>query len=100
MEFGLLARIKGWAAAPAWFEPLLWTMCGLLGLLGVLAVLSPRGFAALARRSDTWIDVNRILAKLDTRIDIDQRVMPYSRALGMAVLCSVTVLVWLYFRYL
>jgi hypothetical protein len=86
--------------AAFWIEPALWSLLALLGLVGAVAVLSPRHFSRLTKCSSQWVDTDRILSTLDRKVDIDKHVLPYSRALGMAVLCSVAIFAWLYVRYL
>jgi|GEM_PF-4789450 len=76
--------------------PVAWVGLGALSAVGLLALLSPRGFSALAARGSTWIDTNQLLSKLDTRVDVDHYVLPFSRLLGVAVLASVGALAYLF----
>lgn len=72
--------------------PVAWTLLGLCAFLGLLAILSPRLFASLAVRGGRWVDTDKVINKLNTRVDIDEHVLPYSRWLGMAVVISVGAL--------
>lgn len=72
--------------------PAVWTFLSLTGVLGVIAMASPQLFGKLARGGSRWIDTSQALAKLDTRVDVDQRVLPYCRVLGAAVIVSVVIL--------
>lgn len=63
-----------------------------VGLCGVLALVSPRSFAVLAGRGNRWIDTASVLAKLDTRVEVDARVLPFSRILGAATIVAVIFL--------
>ena len=78
--------------------PVFWLSLGALGLTGTVAVLSPKRFAALATRSNTWVDTNKLLEVFDRRVDVDHLVLPFSRVLGVAVLCAVGLLAFLYWR--
>jgi hypothetical protein len=80
-------------------QAVLWSTLGLLGLVGVIAVVSPSRFARLATRSGRWVDTNKIVAVLDKRVDIDHYILPFSRLLGVAVLASVAVLIYVMARY-
>lgn len=64
----------------------------LVGLCGLIALASPRRFATLAGRGNRWIDTTSILAKLDTRVEVDARVLPYSRILGAVTIAAVVFL--------
>lgn len=70
----------------------------MLAGVGLLALISPRQFADLATFSSRWIDTDRFFAIFDKRIDIDSRILPHSRLLGVLVLFSVGVLAFLYTR--
>ncbi len=70
----------------------MWSLLALSGAAGVIALLSPRRFSVFARGGNHWLDTSRALAKLDAPIDIDSRVLPYSRVLGALVLAAVAVL--------
>ena len=78
---------------------LVWTLLGSVGLIGLVAVLSPRCFSALAVRSNHWVDTAKLLACLDRPIDIDRHVLPFSRALGIAVIAAVCTMGVLYAKY-
>lgn len=86
--------VKLLASLPAQFEPIVWTLIAGVGACGLLALLSPRLFSKLADVGNRWIDTSSALAKLDRRVDIDARVLPYSRWLGLAVVVSVALLAW------
>jgi hypothetical protein len=78
-----------------WPEPLLlmlWSLLGAAGVLGLIALVSPRWFAAIARVGNHWVDTSKWLARFDTRVDVDARILPYSRHLGAVVIASVTLL--------
>ena len=68
---------------------------GLIGVFGAIALVSPRMFASLAKGGGRWLDTSHVLATLDKRVDVDDRVLPHSRLLGVAVLASVALLTWL-----
>lgn len=72
--------------------PILWSVVIAAGVLGLIALVSPRHFSAIARAGNHWVDTSKWLAKFDTRVDVDSRLLPYSRQLGAAVLASVAVL--------
>jgi hypothetical protein len=80
-------------------QAILWGTLGLLGLIGAIAVVSPTVFAKLATRSGRWVDTNKIVQVLDKRVDIDHYVLPFSRLLGVAVIASVAVLVFVLLKY-
>ena len=75
----------------AWFAPLAWSTLAACGAAGLIAIACPAWFTRLSSRSSTWVDSNRLLEVLDTRVDIDQYVLPYSRVLGVCVLAAVGV---------
>ena len=72
--------------------PIFWTLAIFAGLLGVIALVSPPLFSKIARAGNHWVDTSKWLAKLDTRVEVDARVLPYSRQLGAAVIASVALL--------
>ena len=78
--------------------PVVWVLLGLCGAVGLVAIASPRTFSALTNHSSKWVDTNQLLATLDKRVDIDKYVLPFSRALGLAVLLAVGVFAYLYWR--
>ena len=80
-------------------EAIIWATLGVIGAIGVLAIVSPRRFSALSNRGSQWVDTNQILAHLDKRIEVDQFILPHARLLGVAVIGSVGLLVWLFVRY-
>lgn len=79
--------------------PVVWTLLGIFAAIGLLAVVSPGRFSTLTQHSSTWIDTNKLLSKLDTRVDIDKYVLPFSRALGVGVLLAVAIIAYLYWTY-
>lgn len=80
------------AAGPTHFAPIVWTLLALAGACGLLALSSPRLFSKVAAVGNRWVDTSHALAKLDRRIDVDSRILPYSRWLGLAVVVSVALL--------
>lgn len=70
----------------------------LIGLIGLVALVSPKLFARLAQGGSRWVDTNKALAVLDRRFDVDRYVLPFSRILGLAVLLSVAVLLYVITR--
>ncbi len=86
------------AALPAEFLPAFWVFLGFVGAVGLLALISPSAFATLAVRGGRWVDTSKVIAKLDKRIELDERVLPYSRFLGAAVLVAVAVLAYMFAR--
>jgi hypothetical protein len=75
-----------------------WSMLGMAGLAGVIALVSPRHFAAIARAGNHWVDTSKWFAKLDSRVDVDSRLLPYSRQLGALVIASVGLLAFVLVR--
>ena len=72
-----------------------WIVLGFLGFVAVaggLALSSPPLFSRLARWGSIWIDTNKLVDKLQRRIDIDRYVLRYCRLFGFAVLGAVAVL--------
>lgn len=86
------------AVSEARWIPLAWTVLAFVGFLGLLALLSPRWFSAVAMRGGHWVDTERVLNKLNTRIDIDAHILPHSRVLGGAVVAAVGLLGWMLYR--
>jgi hypothetical protein len=80
------------AALQGALTPIFWTVLIAAGVLGFIALVSPRLFSAIARRGNHWVDTSKWLAKLDTRVEVDAHVLPYSRHLGAAVVASLAVL--------
>jgi hypothetical protein len=64
----------------------------LVGLLGLLAMVSPKGFARLSQAGGHWVDTSRLISKLDSRYDVDRRVLSHSRLFGLVVLLAAVVL--------
>jgi hypothetical protein len=91
MLFILFAKIS--------LAPFVWTLLGIFSTIGLVAVVSPRCFSALTNRSSTWVDTNKLLATLDTRVDIDKYVLPFSRVLGVSVLVAVGIIAFLFINY-
>ena len=84
------------------FAPKQAVLCGtlgVLGLIGIIAIISPSAFQKLATRSGRWVDTNKIVQVLDKRVDIDHYVLPFSRLLGVAVIISVAVLLFVVMKY-
>jgi hypothetical protein len=75
--------------------PVAWTLLALLAVLGALALISPRLFTTLALRGGHWVETESYLNKLNTRVEIDQLILPHSRWLGAATLAAVATLGWL-----
>jgi len=78
--------------------PVLWSVLALAALVGIVALVSPRWFAALARAGNHWVDTSKWLARFDTRVDVDSRLLPYSRHLGAAVVASVALLAMVLYK--
>jgi hypothetical protein len=72
--------------------PILGIALAVVGLCGVIALVSPRSFAVLAGRGNRWIDTASLLAKLETRVEVDARVLPFSRILGATTIIAVVFL--------
>ena len=75
--------------------PIAWTVLAMLAVLGILALVSPRLFTTLALRGGRWVETEQYLNKLNSRIEIDELVLPHSRWLGAATLAAVATLGWL-----
>lgn len=69
-----------------------WFLLASAGLLGLVALASPKTFRSLAQFGGQWLDSSKLFAHLDKRIDVDRVVLPYSRALGAAVIATVAIL--------
>ena len=72
-----------------------WVVLGFLGFIaaaGLLALCSPPRFSRLARWGSIWVDTNKLVDKLQRRIDVDRHVLKYCRLFGFTVLGAVTVL--------
>jgi len=69
-----------------------WTLLGIVGASGLLAVLSPRRFSWLATRSSVWFESERLLKKLDRRIEIDSYVLRDCRLFGVLVVAAAAVI--------
>ncbi len=76
---------------------LLWGLGAFFAALGLLAMISPPRFAALARFGSHWIDTSHLLSKLDRRVDLDDKLLPYSRFLGASVVAAMGML-WFTFH--
>jgi len=72
-----------------------WSVLGLLGTVGLVAVANPRWFRSLASMSNTWVDSDRMLQALNRRVEVDHLILPFSRALGVAVLVATGCLCYL-----
>jgi hypothetical protein len=82
------------------WSPGMWALLSVVGGIGLLAIISPSSFSALTTRSNLWIDTNKLVAALDKRVDVDRYILPFSRALGLAVVLAVAVIAILFSRYL
>jgi hypothetical protein len=72
-----------------------WVVLGFLGFVavaGLLALCSPPRFSRVARWGSIWVDTNKLVDKLQRRIDIDRYVLKYCRLFGFTVLGAVAVL--------
>ena len=83
------------AVAEVRWLPIAWTVLAMLAVLGALALLSPRLFKSLALRGGRWVETEPYLNKLNTRVEIDELVLPHSRWLGAATLAAVATFGWL-----
>ena len=72
--------------------PSSWILLALAGLVGLVALVSPKTFRSVAEFGGRWLDSEKLLAKLDRKIDVDRLVMPYSRWLGAAVVAAIAIL--------
>ncbi len=71
---------------------------GLIALLGSLALVMPNAFSRLAQTGARWVDTEKLIEKLDQRVDVDQHVLRHSRLLGAAVIASAVFLTYCYVR--
>lgn len=74
------------------WQSFVWIFVGIAASFALLAILSPRLFAKLNAWSSLWIDTDRVAKKTDKRIDIDHRIIPYSRLLGAMTIAAAAVL--------
>ena len=65
---------------------------GLVSVTGLLGLFSPRLFSRLARWGSLWVDADRLVEKMERRIDVDRHVLRHCRWFGIAVLAAVAVL--------
>lgn len=79
--------------------PLIWGFISVFAVCGLIAIASPKSFTLLSRCSNQWVDTSKLAAVLDKRIDIDRYVLPFSRALGVAVILALVLVSWLYLHY-
>jgi hypothetical protein len=86
------------ASIPAAYYPIIWALLALAATVGLIALASPTLFAKLSGVGNRWIDTSSMLAKLDRRIEVDSRILPYSRLLGAAVVASVSLLAFVLYR--
>lgn len=86
------------ALCTADLRPLMWVLLASAGLLGLFALINPKGFRKLSSEGSRWIDTQKLVALLDKRVDVDQKILPHSRLLGGMVVASVMVLGWLMVR--
>ena len=68
------------------WQSLVWTLVGIAATFAMVAILSPRLFAKLNEWASLWIDIDRLAKKADKRVDIDHRIIPHSRLLGLEAL--------------
>lgn len=76
---------------PFW-ETCFWSLLAMAGLLALVALVSPATFRSLAEFGGRWRDSSKLLERLDKPIDVDRLVLPYSRALGAAVIATIAIL--------
>jgi hypothetical protein len=79
--------------------PVVWPVLVLIGCVGLLALISPRRFRVLTQGSSRWVDTQKVLSTLDTRVNVDHFVLPFARALGLAVIVAVLVIGYLLHAY-
>ena len=68
-----------------------WTLLSCAGIVGLVALISPQTFQSLSKRGGRWLDSEKMLARLDKRIDVDQAILPHSLVLGAAVVATVAI---------
>ena len=83
--------------ATYFLELMFLTFLPIFGLLGLIAVVSPRLFKTIAGKCGHWVESGNFLKLLDKQFDLDQRILPHSRLLGVAVIAAVSVMATLYF---
>ena len=83
--------------ATYFLELMFLTFLPIFGLLGLIAVVSPRLFKTIAGKCSHWVESENFLKILDKQFDLDQRILPHSRLLGVAVIAAVSVMATLYF---
>lgn len=76
----------------SFWETCFWFLLAIAGLVALVALVSPAAFRSLAEFGGRWRDSSKLLEKLDKQIDVDRLVLPYSRALGAAVLATIAIL--------
>ena len=67
-------------------------MLCILAAAGLLAVLSPRWFAYLVKRSNTWVDSDGFFRQLDRRVEVDRCVLHYCRWFGVVCVAAAVLL--------
>ena len=65
---------------------------GFVAVAGLLALCRPPAFSRLARWASVWVDTDKLVDKMQRRIEIDRYVLRYCRLFGVAVLGAVGVL--------
>jgi len=81
------------------WESFVWTLLAVAASIALVAILSPRVFARLNAWSSVWIDIDRLARKSNTRIDIDDRIIPHCRLLGAIVIVAAGILASFYIRF-
>ncbi len=76
--------------------PAFLALLGVSGIAGLVAVVSPQRFKVIVERSGRWIDTNKIVARLDKPVNVDQHVLRHTRVFGAVVLAAVAVLTFVY----
>jgi hypothetical protein len=69
-------------------------------ILGLIAVINPDLFRRLATSGSRWVDTNKFVAKLDTPVNIDCKVLSHARLFGLAVVLSSLFLAYLLYQRL
>ena len=72
-----------------------WSVVTFVGSFAIWAIFWPQRFAQIAQVSSSWVDSTKLLAVLDRRIEIDQFVLRYTRAFGVALLSGLALYVGL-----
>ena len=67
-------------------------MLCIVAVAGLLAVLSPRWFAFLVKRSNTWVDSDGFFRRLDRRVEVDRCVLHNCRWFGVVCVAAAVLL--------